>query len=75
MYRFATDQDSVDLEELRARLGKMTDRALIDFGKAAAYMCTPKANMGKPPRKPFVIQLEEARAEWRRRQGLTVNST
>jgi hypothetical protein len=30
-------------------------------------MCTPEANLGAPPRRVFVIQLEEARAEWRRR--------
>ena len=48
----------VDLEQLRARLRKMTDDALVQFGKDAAYMCSPKANRGKPPREAFVIQLE-----------------
>jgi hypothetical protein len=37
------------------------------FGRSAVYMCSPKANTGKPPRDAFVIQLREARAEWRRR--------
>jgi hypothetical protein len=36
-----------------------------DFGKAARV--SPRANMGKPPLPAFVLQLEEARAEWRRR--------
>jgi hypothetical protein len=47
----------------------MSDRALLEFGRAAAYMCTPYANLGQPPRKPFLLQLEAARAEWRRRHG------
>jgi hypothetical protein len=58
-----------DVDELRTRLARMNDRALLEFGRAAAYMCTPCANLGKPPRKPFVIQLEAARADWRRRHG------
>ena len=49
------------------RLEKMTDGQLVEFGKAAAIMCSPQANFGKPPREVFVIQLNEARAEWRRR--------
>jgi hypothetical protein len=59
--------DAVDVEELRKRLRKMSDQELVRFGKAARYMCSPAANFGKPPREPFVIQLNEARAEWRRR--------
>jgi len=59
----------LDSDELRARLARMSDRALLEFGRAAAYMCTPYANLGQPPRKPFVVQLEAARAEWRRRHG------
>jgi hypothetical protein len=58
-----------DVEELRARLRKMTDEELLRFGKAAQFMVTPWANMGKPPREVFVIQLRECRAEWRRRHS------
>jgi hypothetical protein len=54
-------------DELRARLARMSDRAPLEYGRAATYMCTPYANLGQPPRKPFAIQLEAARAEWRRR--------
>lgn len=67
MYRFATDSP-VDLAELRERFQRMTEEQLVAFGKAARYMCTPKANLGRLPREPFVIQLREACAEWRRRQ-------
>ena len=61
MYRFARDEE-IDLDELRSRLRKMTDQDLLRFGKAARFMCRDKS-----PRQVFVIQLEEARAEWRRR--------
>jgi hypothetical protein len=53
--------ESVDLDELCARLRKMSDAELRVFGKAARYMCSAAANLGKPPREPFVIQLREAR--------------
>jgi hypothetical protein len=56
-----------DVNQLRERLQKMTDDELREFGKAAAYMVSPKANLGKPPLEAFVIQLAEARAEWLRR--------
>ena len=59
---------TLDVEELRTRLRKMSDEELREFGKAARYMDSPTANMGKPPLPTFVLQLEEARAEWRRRQ-------
>ena len=58
---------NLDLEELRTRLRKMSDEDLQNFGKAARYMVSPTANMGKPPLPTFVLQLEEARAEWKRR--------
>jgi hypothetical protein len=45
----------------------MNDAELLRFGQAAKYMCTPEANLGQPPRQPFVIQLREARKEWKRR--------
>jgi hypothetical protein len=28
------------------------------------YMCSPYANLGKPPLEAFVIQLRETRGEW-----------
>lgn len=44
----------------------MTDKELIREGAAGRYMCSPMVNFGKPPRKVFVIQLTEVKAEWRR---------
>lgn len=70
MYQLTSDQ--IDLDALRERLRKMSDVELLEFGKAARYMCSPAANLDKPPREAFVIQLEEARAEWRRRKSSQV---
>jgi hypothetical protein len=53
------------LEEVRARLRKMTDADLLRFGRAAASLCRPEEQFGHPPRQVFVVQLYEARAEWR----------
>jgi hypothetical protein len=66
MYTFA-GESAIDLDALRARLARMNDVALARFGRAAAYMCSPEASLGKPPSEVFVIQLREAREEWRRR--------
>lgn len=69
MYRFTSSE--IDLDELRARLQKMSDAELLRFGKAAAAMCSPQANLGRSLRETFVIQLKEARQEWKRRKGLS----
>jgi hypothetical protein len=58
--------EGFDIEKLRERLRKMTNKELREFGEAAKYMVSPRANMGKPPLPAFVLQLKEARAEWRR---------
>jgi hypothetical protein len=51
-----------DLEQHRERLRKMTDEQLLEHGKAAREM-----TKDKNPLPVFVIQLNEARKEWRRR--------
>jgi hypothetical protein len=63
--------DQIDIEGLRERLRKMTDAELLRFGKDNRYMCSPYANLGKPPLEAFLIQLHEARSEWRRRHPKT----
>jgi len=65
-----SQDDNINLEDLRARLGKMSDDELLRWGTAARSMSN--GNFGKPPRPIFVIQLKEARAEWRRRQTAKV---
>jgi hypothetical protein len=50
----------------------MDDDELKRHGKGCAWLCEPEQNHGRPPRETFVLQLAEARAEWRRRhQGKT----
>jgi len=52
------DSDEIALEKLRARLRRMTDEELIRFGKDVRRLAE----------NPFQKQLEEARAEWKRRK-------
>jgi hypothetical protein len=66
LYDFASDHP-LDVNQLRARLRRMSAEALKQFGAAARYMCSPRANAGKPPREVLVVQLQEAIAERRRR--------
>ena len=56
-----------DVEQFKSRLQKMSDAELRRCGLDAKYMCSPWANLNKPPLEIYVIQLQEARAEWRRR--------
>jgi hypothetical protein len=59
-----------DLEEHRNRLRKMTDEQLLKHGKAAQELVKNDKN-----RLPvYVIHLNEARAEWRRRHRTTNES-
>lgn len=39
--------------EFRARIAKMSDEKLREFGQAARYMCSPKAMIGKPPQSVY----------------------
>lgn len=61
MYQFARD-DTFDVEEFRTRLRKWSDEELIRYGKACRSMCGRR-----DPRPDSFIQLEECKAEWRRR--------
>jgi hypothetical protein len=40
LFRIALEGE-LDPDELRTRLARISDRALLEFGRAAAYMCTP----------------------------------
>jgi hypothetical protein len=66
---FSGGENEVDLESLRARLRKMTDAELRRDIKAGEFMVSSHANVGKPSRQTFVIQLQEARAEQERRNS------
>jgi hypothetical protein len=64
-----------DIEKERERLRKLSDEELMREGRAARYLCSPKANFRKPPRDIFVIGLRECKAEWRRRYPKELKST
>ena len=51
-----------EIERLRARLRKMSDAELQQFGKAIRFMCRDEN-----PRETFLTQLKEAQDEWWRR--------
>ena len=60
-----------NIEQIRERISKMSDAELRKYGRAAARnLSDPKKNYRKP-NPAFKIQLEEARAEWRRRHPPT----
>jgi hypothetical protein len=67
MIAVGVDIAGFNLGNLREHLQCLSDDELIQFGKACRDMLTPQANLGRPPREVFVIQLQEARREWRRR--------
>jgi len=58
--------NSESVDQLRERLRKMSDLELRKFGQAAKVMADPTKNFGTP-NPVFAVQLQEARAEWRRR--------
>jgi len=58
MMSIGFDSDQVILNKLRERLRRMTDEELIRFGK----------DVRKLAANPFQRQLDEARAEWKRRK-------
>ena len=62
-----------NIEQLRTRLRKISDHELRKFGRAASDMANPKRNFGVP-NPAFQIQLDEARAEWRRRHPRILSS-
>jgi hypothetical protein len=54
------------IEQIRERIHKMSDAELRQYGRGAQDSADPKKNFG--PRNPArQVQLDEARAEWRRR--------
>jgi hypothetical protein len=52
-------------EEIRAELAKMSDQRLIEHGKLLREFAAPSP--GRNGDEGWKMQLEEARAEWRRR--------
>jgi len=54
------------IEQIRERISKMSDAELRKYGRAAQDLSDPKKNFG-PRSLTSQVQLDEARAEWRRR--------
>ena len=68
-----TQTNPEDLAQIRERIRKMFDLELRQYGRAARDLSDPKKNFG-PPNPAFKIQLDEARAEWRRRHPANPDS-
>jgi hypothetical protein len=60
----AFESGEVQLLKLRERLRLMSDEELVKFGKMVGGLGEPRVGVTPDPRK---AQLEEARAQWRRR--------
>jgi len=61
MYQFTAER--IDLDAIRARIVRMSDAALVEYGRATAWMAA------RNDRETWAVQLAEARAEWRRRRS------
>ncbi len=60
--------DDTELKRLRQRLGMMNDVELLQFCAVSEKMCVPNAAQGEShTADKLKIQLEESRAEWKRR--------
>jgi hypothetical protein len=68
----AFESDEVQLQKLRERLRTMTDDELIKFGKQVRALSEPRVSITPDPWK---VQLEEAKAEWRRRHPVETSNT
>jgi hypothetical protein len=62
------DDGTYNVEEIREYIWKLSDKDLLRYGRVGRYMTTPEATQGKPPRKVFLVQLEECQAEWKGRR-------
>jgi len=58
------ESEDTRLRKLREPLQAMSDEELIKFGKYARGLCGLRVS---GTGDPFKVQLDEARAEWRRR--------
>jgi hypothetical protein len=59
------ESEDVQLQKLRERLGQMSDKELLEFGKLVRGLsAAPRIAI---LRDPWHVQLEEACEEWRRR--------
>jgi hypothetical protein len=60
----AFESEEIQLQKLRERLRVMSDEELVKFGKQVRALSAPRVGVVNDP---WPAQLQEARAEWRRR--------
>jgi hypothetical protein len=53
--------------EIRERVRKMSDEELLRYGAICKSMCSTETNLDTPSLEAWAVQLQEARAEWRKR--------
>lgn len=63
--KFVTDD--AKLERLLQRLRKMSDPELLRFGMVSKHLCSLEGNSDPHSQESLVIQLNEARKEWKQR--------
>jgi hypothetical protein len=63
----ASDDEPLDVEDLRADLRKMDDAELLRYGQVQKAQCSSEANLGEPAGEMLATKLRECRAEWKRR--------
>jgi len=56
-----------DVERLRQRLRAMSDPELLLFGVTTKCQCSWETESDHPPPENILVQLSEARKEWKRR--------
>jgi hypothetical protein len=71
----AFNDGEFDVTKLRERLRQMNDTELRRFGRDALSLTSPAANTGQKDREFAVFQLDEARAELKRRNELRDSKT
>ena len=55
------------LDLIQQRVYKMTDFELLRFGLIGKFECSELQRKGQPPSEILITELEELRAEWKRR--------
>lgn len=60
-------QSGMREEPIRAPLGEMSDCALLERGLVVKFRCCQGADPGNPSQRALLLEMEELRAEWKRR--------
>ena len=63
--------EDIELEHLRQRLRRMSDVEVLLFGETCAQKWALKKTSGESADRVLKVQIEETRAEWKRRHPTT----